>query len=76
MANNNKDVDKEYFGVKLYEARTAKGIGQSGLAEILGVSDRIIYDYESGKKIPGPARLVIISEVLQISLDSILRLKA
>lgn len=74
MTNTIKDVDRAYFGLKLYEARTAKGMTQSELAEILEVSDRIIYDYESGKKIPGPAKLVIIALTLQVSLDSILRL--
>lgn len=74
MTNAIKDVDRAYFGLKLYEARTAKGMTQSELAEILEVSDRIIYDYESGKKIPGPAKLVIIALTLQVSLDSILRL--
>lgn len=74
MTNAIKDVDRVYFGLKLYEARTAKGMTQSELAEILEVSDRIIYDYESGKKIPGPAKLVIIALTLQVSLDSILRL--
>lgn len=74
MTNVIKDVDRAYFGLKLYEARTAKGMTQSELAEILEVSDRIIYDYESGKKIPGPAKLVIIALTLQVSLDSILRL--
>ena len=71
MTNTIKDVDRAYFGLKLYEARTAKGMTQSELAEILEVSDRIIYDYESGKKIPGPAKLVIIALTLQVSLDSI-----
>ena len=44
MTNVIKDVDRAYFGLKLYEARTAKGMTQSELAEILEVSDRIIYD--------------------------------
>ena len=75
MTNKTKDVDREYFGLKLYEARMANGLTQADLAEELEVSDRIIYDYESGKKFPGPDKLVIISLVLHVSLDSILRLK-
>lgn len=76
MTNIKKDVDKKYFGYKLYEARTTKGMTQAELACELEVSDRIIYDYESGKKLPGPANLVKISIILQVSLDSILRLSA
>ena len=76
MTNTKKDVDKKYFGFKLYEARMAKGMTQADLACELDVSDRIIYDYESGKKLPGPAILIQISLILQISLDSTLRLAA
>ena len=40
------------FAEKLRELRTAKGLSQSGLAKIVGVTQAAIAHWESGKKIP------------------------
>lgn len=61
------------FGPNLYELRLERELTHEQLAELLGVSTRIVYDWESGKKRPGFQRAVDIANVLEASLDSILR---
>ncbi|MGM9808359.1 MAG: helix-turn-helix domain-containing protein [Bacilli bacterium] len=60
------------FGLNLYKVRNNQKITVEKLAEMLDVSTRIIYDWESGKKIPTFPRAVEIANVLRVSLDSIL----
>ncbi len=75
MTNNkNLSLDKRYFADKFYEARTKKGITVEDLAEEIGVTPRVVYSYQNGEKIPSVTTMVAVSSVLEISLDSMLRL--
>lgn len=61
----------ENFAVNLYIIRDGLGITHEQLSEMLGVSTRIIYDWESGTKCPSIHNIVKIATVLGVSLDSI-----
>lgn len=75
MTNNfNKHLDKDYFALAFYKARTSKDITVEELADQIGVSPRLIYSYQNGEKVPSVPTLVAISIVLGVSLDSMLRL--
>lgn len=61
------------FGLNLYKLRLERELTHDQLAELLGVSTRSVYGWESGKKKPGFQRAVEIANVLEASLDNILR---
>ena len=60
------------FGENLRNARKEKNITQEDLAEILGVSRQAISKWESDNGYPETEKLLIISEALNISIDSLL----
>ena len=68
--NSNGDANIFLFGVNLKRIRREHGFTAEKLAEEVGVSTRIIFDYESGRKFPTTDRLVIISNVLCVAMDS------
>ena len=72
-----KNIDKSNrlakLGPNLKKIRNQKDLTQEGFAELIGVSGRIIYDYEDGFKYPSLNRVVIIAEVLGVTVDSLLR---
>ena len=74
MANKNENtLDIANFGPNLKRFRLEKQLTHEQFAELLGVSSRVIYDWEDGFKCPRFPRAVEIANVLQVSLDSILR---
>ena len=54
--------------MEIQKARNANKMTQKQLAERLGISAKIIHDYESGKAIPNPQLLVKMSRVLGVKL--------
>lgn len=60
------------FGENLRNVRKKKNITQEDLAEILGVSRQAISKWESDNGYPETEKLLVISEVLNISIDSLL----
>ena len=71
---NDKKRDIKNFGLNLYKIRNEKGITRQKLANFLGLqSERVIYEYESGRKFPKPNNLLEIVNVLDVSLDSMFR---
>lgn len=71
---NDKYRDIEKFGLNLYKIRNEKGITRQNLADSLGFqSERVIYDYENGIKIPKLKNLIKIVNILDVSLDSMFR---
>lgn len=60
------------FGENLRNVRKKKNITQEDLAETLGVSRQAISKWESNNGYPETEKLLVISEVLNISIDSLL----
>ena len=56
----------------IYKFRTERKLTHEELAELLGVSVRIIYDYENGKKTPKLTTLFDLSIILQTTLDELI----
>ena len=59
------------IGERLRKARKAKGLKQSVLGHLIGVSPSEISQYENNKKFPRRDKLFKIMEVLEISSDYI-----
>ena len=70
---NNTKLDLANFPEKLRKARIAGGWTYESFAEEIGVSPRIVYDYESGVKHPRLETLVSIANALRVTVDSLLR---
>ncbi|MCP5215168.1 MAG: helix-turn-helix transcriptional regulator [Pseudomonadales bacterium] len=64
------------IGARLAQLRKEKGITQAELAEALGISQPMASDYERGKLRLHGELIVQISEVLGVSADEILGIKA
>ena len=60
------------FGEKLRDRRKALKLTQIEFAKMLGVSQVTVANYERGKRFPKPGILMIISGILNASLDSLL----
>lgn len=63
--------DLKYLSYNIYKYRTKNNMTHEQLAELVGVSTRIIYDYESGKKFPSIITLFELSKALNTTLDSL-----
>lgn len=63
--------DLKYLPNNIYKFRSNRGVTHEQLAEKIGVSVRIIYDYESGKKTPSLITLFELSKALNVSLDEL-----
>lgn len=61
------------FADKLRDARVAKGYTQEQLAEKLGVTRQSVSKWESGQGMPEAETLPFISDVLEVSLDVLLK---
>ncbi len=57
------------FAMKLREERTKRSMKQADLAEILGVSLRMIGDYENGKRRPHRAKMKQFAEILDLPYE-------
>lgn len=63
------------FGKRLAKLRKTKGLTQQQLADLIGVSRRVIAYYEAESEYP-PARLIVpISQALKVSTDELLGIK-
>lgn len=63
-------INKKAFGKKIKEAREKLGMTQLQLAEEINVSQNFLGDIERGIKLPSLSKLIYLSNVLKISLDS------
>lgn len=57
----------------IYKRRKELGLTQQELADKLFISDKVISKWETGKSIPDTSILVELSEILEISLDELLK---
>ena len=58
---------------KLKQARSATDLTQEAVAEKVGVSRQTVYNWESGKSYPDIAGIMILSDIYNVSLDSLLK---
>ena len=54
------------------KARKEQGISQVALADMLGVTQPTVSDWENGKKIPQGANILELSKILNVTTDYIL----
>ena len=59
------------FGNKLYEMRKKKGLSQEELAHKLNVTRQTISKWELSESIPDMEKLIMISDLFDISLDEL-----
>ena len=60
------------FGERLSQLRTNRSMTRAQLAEQSRLSDRFLFDLESGKKGPSAATLLALSQALHVSTDYLL----
>jgi len=65
-------IPRSEFGSRLREIRRKKGLTQGQLAEISGISSRMIVHYESHVKMPPLNKVKIIAEALGVSSDDLI----
>lgn len=58
-----------FIGARLSQARQARGINGTELADLLGMSPQSISQYEHGKQSPSPETLSLISDKLNVPLS-------
>lgn len=56
------------FGERLRKMRTFRGLNQTGLAELVGVSGSSISLLESGRRLPGYRMLLRLSQALGVTV--------
>lgn len=67
---NDNTINKKAFGKRLREAREKCRYTQAELAEEIGVSQNFLGDIERGIKLPSLNKLIALSNVLKLSLDT------
>lgn len=60
------------FGNFLYELRTEKGLSQSELGEMMGVSNKAVSKWEMGISKPRPAMLVVLASFFGVTVEELL----
>ena len=61
------------FYEKLQKLRKDKGMSQEELADVLGVSRQAVSKWESGQAYPETEKLIILSEIFGVTVDSLLK---
>lgn len=67
---DNTIINKKQFGKKIKEARERLNLTQFELAKQIGVSQNFLGDIERGIKLPSLTKLILISNNLKLSLDT------
>lgn len=60
------------FGEFLYKLRKEKGMTQSQIADILGITDKAVSRWENGESLPETANLLPLSKALGVTVDELL----
>ena len=66
-------MNKSEAGKRIKIARVIKGFTQSELAEKLGVKQASVALWENGRSFPRPGLLPKLSELLELSIDELLK---
>lgn len=61
--------DKNIFAMRIYALRTAKGVPQTTLATLLGVTRTQISDLENARTTTSIERLIKLAEYFSVSID-------
>lgn len=61
-----------YFGIKLKELRTEKGLSQRQFGEIFGVCNQTVSFWELGSREPDLNTIVLIADYFDVSVDFLL----
>lgn len=69
-------MNQKKIGSFIAEKRKIKNITQSQLAEILGVTNRTIINWENGKCMPDYSVLIPLCEILDITIDELINGKS
>lgn len=69
--DQHQGIDMEEFAQRLREKRSARGLTQTRLAELLEVSPRVYNRWERGAAVPRLDTLVKVAEILEVSLDEL-----
>src|SRR6187401_2564258 len=67
------DVDKESFGLRLRELRTAAGLSQLVLAQRTGISQSSISAWEAGINVPLITQAAKIAEALGVDIGEMVK---
>lgn len=60
------------IGHTIKAARQARGLTQKAVGDALGINDRHVYAWESGRRNPGPKHLAKLAEVLELQVADLL----
>ena len=66
-------IDNEKTGRFIAAQRKAKGLTQSALAELLGLSNKAVSKWETGEGLPDVSLLPALAEILGVSVDELLK---
>ena len=61
------------LSTNLIKLRDREGWSQEQLAEKMGVSRSTVAKWEAGKGVPKMANLVVLCDIFQVTMDSIIR---
>lgn len=59
------------MGIKIKEMRIKRGLTQKQLAELLGVKQQNVSDWERGERSPSVKNLKKLSEILNCQIDDL-----
>ncbi len=65
-------MDKYKFGNHIYRLRESKGLTQSDLAQILGVSDKAVSKWENGQSVPRMETFETLATALDTTVQTLL----
>lgn len=68
---DNKALNKKLFGKKIKDYRERSQLTQFELGERVGISQNFLGDIERGKKLPSISKLILLSNALKVSLDTL-----
>ena len=63
------------FGTRIYNLRKGKGLSQSELGDLVGVSNKAVSKWETGEAKPAIPQLIKLSKIFDVSMDEILETK-
>ena len=66
-------MDQEKIGKFIAACRKEKGLTQAALAEQLGITDRAVSKWETGKSLPDSSIMIDLCELLSINVNDLLK---
>ena len=70
--NKNKALDRTALGRNIRRVRKARGLTHAELAYGIGVDERMVYYYETGRKLPSVQVVCAIAVMLGTSVSDLL----